>query len=818
MHPEPSEPAAGGAAELDCAQEPGVEESAGDHGSAGRGSCKEEINDPKEICVGSSDTSYHSQQKQSGDNGSAGHFAHPREDREDRSPRMTKSSLQKLCKQHKLYITPALNDTLYLHFKGFDRIENLEEYTGLRCLWLQSNGIQKIENLEAQTELRCLFLQMNLLHKIENLEPLQKLDALNLSNNYIKTIENLSCLPVLNTLQMAHNHLETVEDIQHLQECLRLCVLDLSHNKLSDPEILRILESMPDLRVLNLMGNPVIRHIPNYRRTVTVRLKHLTYLDDRPVFPKDRACAEAWARGGYAAEKEERQQWESRERKKITDSIEALAMIKQRAEERKRQRESQERGEMTSSDDGENVPASAEGKEEPPGDRETRQKMELFVKESFEAKDELCPEKPSGEEPPVEAKREDGGREPEGTLPAETLLLSSPVEVKGEDGDGEPEGTLPAEAPPPPPPVEVKGEDGDQEPEGTLPAEAPPLLPPVEAQGEDGGRQPEGTLPAETPPPPPPVEVKGENGDQEPEGTLPADTLLLSPPVKVKGEDGDQEPEGTLPAEAPPPPPLGASREEPTPQAVATEGVFVTELDGMRTEDLETIRLETKETFCIDDLPDLEDDDETGKSLEDQNMCFPKIEVISSLSDDSDPELDYTSLPVLENLPTDTLSNIFAVSKDTPKAARVPFTDIFKKEAKRDLEIRKQDTKSPRPLIQELSDEDPSGQPLMPPTCQRDAAPLTSSGDRDSDFLAASSPADKFISSLNLDPRHLPVENIRPGQRLTKQPKTAAANGRCAHLISSSAGASLHPHQTRGASTTGPHSTGQEGVRTEGPA
>ena len=58
----------------------------------------------------------------------------------------------------------------------------------------------------------------------------------------------------------------------------------------------------------------------------------------------DRACAEAWARGGLTAEKEEREQWESRERKKITDSIEALAMIKRRAEERKLQKASQEEG------------------------------------------------------------------------------------------------------------------------------------------------------------------------------------------------------------------------------------------------------------------------------------------------------------------------------------------------------------------------------------------------------------------------------------------------------------------------------------------
>ena len=152
----------------------------------------------------------------------------------------------------------------------------------------------------------------------------------------ISELKNLSECPNLNNLQVSHNLLKTRQDIQHLVECTKISVLDLSHNKLEDESILEVYAEMEELGVLNQMGNPILRKLSNYRKNYTIRIKNLRYLDDRPVFPKDRACAEAFARGGREEEKAERERWAAAERKKIDDSLEHLRKIKIQAEQRRK--------------------------------------------------------------------------------------------------------------------------------------------------------------------------------------------------------------------------------------------------------------------------------------------------------------------------------------------------------------------------------------------------------------------------------------------------------------------------------------------------
>ena len=228
------------------------------------------------------------------------------DDDDEKLRRINERVLKELKKEQQLYSTSELNDKLYLHYRGFKKIEGLGEWTGLKALWLEGNGFGKIEGLDKLDKLRCLYLHQNCIKRIENLGCCPSLATLQLSNNFIGHLENLSCLRSLSTLQIANNCLATADDIRHLVDCPNMTVLDLQNNRLDDDGILDILESLPQLAVLQLQGNPIVRKISNYRKSVISRCKALAYMDDRPVFEEERLAVEAWLVGGLPAEREER--------------------------------------------------------------------------------------------------------------------------------------------------------------------------------------------------------------------------------------------------------------------------------------------------------------------------------------------------------------------------------------------------------------------------------------------------------------------------------------------------------------------------------
>ena len=196
------------------------------------------------------------------------------------SPRLT----PRVPRAHRSYAhAPELNDVLHLHCKGIAEITNLEEYTGLKTLYLESNSVDDLEGLLHLDRLRCLYIAKNCLRDLDRAARLVALTTLDVSDNQIVTLEGLRDHPSLSTLVAVNNKLREVSAIEALGSCVQLVTVDLSRNKLEDRAVVDFFLSpaMSDrIRLLKLQGNPAVSEVPSYRKTLVSGMKRLNYLDD----------------------------------------------------------------------------------------------------------------------------------------------------------------------------------------------------------------------------------------------------------------------------------------------------------------------------------------------------------------------------------------------------------------------------------------------------------------------------------------------------------------------------------------------------------
>lgn len=282
--------------------------------------------------------------------------AEEQEKEDDGSPILTNRYLRELLRKEykKYYRTAYLNEKLFLHYKGFHYLRNLEQFTELRCLYFEGNGCVSLTGLEQNTQLRSLFIMENCIENIEGLDTLKELRQLNLNDNMIRKIGGLAECDVLDTLYVKNNRLGQDQDggdvasIEGLLERPTLTCIDLQGNYLTNVAIFEeVIFKMPQLKVVYLMGNKACNQLPNYRKTMTARLPNLLYLDDRPVFEDDRRKAIAFARGGIDAEREEIKIIRKEKEDKHWANHEAFQLMIKNAKEEKKQDEATKESKKT---------------------------------------------------------------------------------------------------------------------------------------------------------------------------------------------------------------------------------------------------------------------------------------------------------------------------------------------------------------------------------------------------------------------------------------------------------------------------------------
>jgi dynein assembly factor 1, axonemal len=220
--------------------------------------------------------------------------------------KMSEEFIAEICKANGGFRTPELNEKIYLHFRGFRKIEGLGSFVNCRALWLENNIITDIEGLDNLPLLDSLFLQYNhILRMPADLGySVASLRSINISHNAIVSLNGIEHFPNLEKVLVAHNHLECIVALGALEN---LSILDVSHNRLAKADEVRgVLRKAKKLASVMMHGNSFIKDVKHYRKVVIDENPLIRFLDEYPVFDDERRCAAAFVSDGVEGEAQER--------------------------------------------------------------------------------------------------------------------------------------------------------------------------------------------------------------------------------------------------------------------------------------------------------------------------------------------------------------------------------------------------------------------------------------------------------------------------------------------------------------------------------
>ncbi|XP_076061626.1 dynein regulatory complex subunit 3-like [Oratosquilla oratoria] len=162
-----------------------------------------------------------------------------------------------LTKTNALEICPKIK-TLSLHFRGIGTLDFVWMFRSLTKLELSNNNLSTLRGIEKLTRLRWLDLSFNKIKKLSSLTELVNLEVLSLHSNQLERLERGALAPLL-----------------------RLQVLSLAHNLLSNKDDIRCLRHLPLLESVTLAANPLCAS--NYPEFVVAHLPRLIHLDHRTI-------------------------------------------------------------------------------------------------------------------------------------------------------------------------------------------------------------------------------------------------------------------------------------------------------------------------------------------------------------------------------------------------------------------------------------------------------------------------------------------------------------------------------------------------------